>query len=250
MRVEKRAFHGYFLRGMFENRSYMRAPSYRSRWPLTFGLLAVNVAVFLLEWVLNLFHVRDAYLDYFALSVPGLAHGFLWQLITYQFMHAGILHLLLNCWVIFVFGREMEASLRPKQFLTLYFASGVIGGLVQMIGALVWPSHFGGAVVGASAAALGLVAAFAALYPERLLMLLLFFIIPLTVRAKSLLLGIVIASLFCIVFPHSLLAMLLGGNIAHAAHLGGMLTGYVFAVWIFKRSRDQLEEIVVESQSL
>jgi len=250
MRVEKWAFHVYFLRGMFENRSYMRAPSSRSRWSLTSILLAVNVGAFLLECLYHGYPPRIPDNDYFALSVQGLAHGYLWQLITYQFMHAGFLHLFLNCWVIFVFGREMEAALRPKQFFTLYFASGVMGGLVQMGGALVWPSHFGGAVVGASAAALGLVAAFAALYPERLLMLLLFFIIPLTVRAKNLLLGIAIASLFCIVFPHSFLAMLLGGNIAHAAHLGGMLTGYVFAIWIFKRSRAPLEEIVVESQSL
>src|SRR5260370_37884077 len=46
-------------------------------------------------------------------------------------MHGGILHLVLNCWAIFVFGREVEAALGRKSFLTLYFSSGIIGGLFQ-----------------------------------------------------------------------------------------------------------------------
>ena len=75
-------------------------------------------------------------------------------------------------------------------------------------------------MVGASAGAFGLVAAFATLYPERPLMLLLFFIIPVSMRAKFLLLFSALLTVFGIVFPTD--------NIAHAAHLGGMLTGIVF----------------------
>ncbi len=70
---------------------------------------------------------------YFALSVEGLRHGFVWQLLTYQFMHGGLLHLLLNCWAIYVFGREVEETLGRNSFLTLYFTSGVIGGLFQAL---------------------------------------------------------------------------------------------------------------------
>jgi hypothetical protein len=79
---------------------------------------------------------------------------------------------------------------------------------------------FAAPVVGASAGAFGLVAAFAALYPERPLTLLLFFIIPVSMRAKFLLLFSALLALFGIVFPTD--------NLAHAAHLGGMLTGIVF----------------------
>jgi hypothetical protein len=75
-------------------------------------------------------------------------------------------------------------------------------------------------VVGASAGASGLLAAFATLYPERPLMLLLFFIIPVNMRAKFLLLFGGLVTLFGLVVPT--------GNIAHAAHLGGLLTGIVF----------------------
>ena len=157
---------------------------------------------------------------YFALSVEGLRHGFVWQLLTYQFMHGGLLHLLLNCWAIYVFGREVEETLGRNRFLTLYFTSGVIGGLFQALAGVLFGGHFAAPVVGASAGAFGLVAAFATLYPERPLMLLLFFIIPVSMRAKFLLLFSALLTVFGIVFPTD--------NIAHAAHLGGMITGIVF----------------------
>ena len=158
--------------------------------------------------------------DWFALSVGGLRQGFVWQLLTYQFMHGGWLHLLLNCWAIYVFGREVEETLGRNSFLTLYFSSGVIGGLFQALAGVLVGDRFGGPVVGASAGAFGLVAAFATLYPERPLMLLLFFIIPVSMRAKFLLLFSALLTVFGLVFPMD--------NIAHAAHLGGMLTGLMF----------------------
>ena len=51
--------------------------------------------------------------SYFALSLEGLKHGFVWQLLTYQFMHGGLFHILLNGWAIYVFGRAMEETLGP-----------------------------------------------------------------------------------------------------------------------------------------
>lgn len=219
---------------MLEDRDYMRQPVYyRPYMSLTVVLLVVNAIVFLVECIFSSNPARlvpdnPFIYNYFALSLEGLEHGFIWQLLTYQFMHSGLLHILLNCWAIYVFGRVMEETLGPGKFLILYFSSGVLGGLVQMLGAVVWPSHFGTAVVGASAAALGLVAAFAALYPEQQLTLLLFFVLPVTLRAKYLLWGTALLSVFCILFPDSWLAVLMGGNIAHAAHLGGMLMGFVF----------------------
>ena len=220
---------------MLEDRDYMRQPvHYRPYLSLTVALLVANAIVFLVECILSSNPLRlvpdnPFIYNYFALSLEGLEHGFVWQLLTYQFMHSGLLHILLNCWAIYVFGRAMEETLGPGKFLILYFSSGILGGLVEMLGALVWPSHFGTAVVGASAAALGLVAAFATLYPEQQLTLLLFFVLPVTLRAKYLLWGTALVSAFCILFPDSWLAALMGGNIAHAAHLGGMLMGFVFA---------------------
>jgi len=197
----------------------MRRPAFSISWSATVVLLVVNVVAFLLQNILDRFSNFPTN-AWFALSLDGLRHGFVWQLLSYQFMHGGLWHLLLNCWAIYVFGREVEDTLGRKSFLTLYFTSGVVGGLFQALAGLLLGRHFAVPVVGASAGAFGLVAAFASLYPERPLMLLLFFIIPVNMRAKFLLLFSAVLAVFGIVFPMD--------NIAHAAHLGGMLTGIVF----------------------
>src|SRR5664279_4676933 len=98
---------------MLEDRYYMRRPTFSWRWSATVVLLMVNVAAFILQNVLGQFSNFPTN-AWFALSVEGLRHGFAWQLLTYQFMHGGLLHLLLNCWAIYIFGREVEETLGPK----------------------------------------------------------------------------------------------------------------------------------------
>src|SRR5207245_1735727 len=72
---------------------------------------------------------------YCGLSNDGLAHGRLWQLVTFQFLHWGPLpwHLLFNCLGLYFFGREVEQAIGPSSFLRLYFFSGVAGGLLQSL---------------------------------------------------------------------------------------------------------------------
>lgn len=189
----------------------------KPRYPATIAILAVNVAVFLLQYTAPRF-----FEDYLALSLDGLKSGYVWQLLTFQFMHGGFWHIFLNSWAIFVFGREVEMGLGKARMLALYFTSGVVGGLVQMLGSWVMPEHFGdGAVVGASAGAFGLVAAFAVLFPQRVLILLLFFVLPLKMRARTFLWLSLGLAVFGVIVPF--------GNIGHAAHLGGILAGYIYA---------------------
>jgi membrane associated rhomboid family serine protease len=206
---------------MLEDRDYMRQPEYGRRLSLTVALIIVNAMVFLFELLVSGYshslHIENYY---FALSVEGLKNGFVWQLLTFQFMHAGLWHLVFNCWAIYVFGRTIEETLGWKKFLILYLSSGVVGGICQVLVALLWPDLFGGPVVGASAGGFGLIAAYAVLFPERELLLLLFFILPIRLSAKMLLLLSAVLALAGIVFPI--------GNIANAAHLGGMLAGVVF----------------------
>lgn len=214
---------------MLEDRYYMRQSQFDSRRSATMWLLIANVVAFLVECIHYGYPPMPRAGDLFALSWDGLRHGYVWQLVTFQFMHAGLLHIIVNCWAIFAFGREVEMALGVKRFLILYFSSGIIGGLFQgLAGGLylifpsAWALAFTAPTVGASAGALGLVAAFAMLFPERLLTLLLFFIIPVNMRAKFLLLFAGLLSLFGILFPSST------GTVADAAHLGGMLTGMFF----------------------
>jgi membrane associated rhomboid family serine protease len=209
---------------MLENRDYMRRTPDGFRWSATVVLLVVNAVAFILQLTVLPHVIHESYL---ALSLEGLRRGYVWQLLTFQFLHAGWLHLILNCWALYMFGRDVEWTLGKARFITLYFSSGVVGGLFQEFAALIWPHYFGSAVVGASAGIFGAVSAFAMLFPERPLMLLILFVIPLKMRAKYLLLINLLLTALGLSFPKSFF----GGNVAHAAHLGGILTGLAFIRW-------------------
>ena len=247
---------------MLEDRDYMRqpepyeprwAPRLRWRWSWTILLLAAYAAVFIAQLAANHFFpdnpvfntrlvVTDAGVDrvpgWLPLSVEGLERGYVWQLVTYQFLHAGWLHLIFNGWAIFVFGRALEDLLGGKKFLALFFSSGIVGGVFQALVALLWPQYFGGPVVGASACAFGLVAAFATLFPEQELTLFLYFI-PVQLRAKTLL--YVSAALAWAGFA---LPRLIMPGTAHAAHLGGMAMGWFFVRKILRGDWPRLKSFL------
>ena len=207
---------------MLEDRDYMRQPEYGSGGvSFAVALVVVNTAIFLAElMVFNNPSGADFIDNYLALSLGGLQHGYVWQLLTYQFLHGGWLHLIFNMLAIFFFGRPVEVALGRNRFLALYLTCGVIGGLCQMAAAFAWPGYFGGAVVGASAGGYGLVAAFAVMnWWERFTLLIYF--IPVTMRGRTLLwCSIGLAAVGIVLTPHS--------NIANVAHLGGILTGALF----------------------
>ncbi len=200
---------------MLDDRYYMRQETFETKRSMTMVLLVASLGTFLLQHFLYRFpHIPID--EYFALSPSGLARGFLWQLLTFQFMHAGLLHIFFNAWAIYVFGRDVEQALGQKSYLTLYLASGVMGGLVQCLASLL-PGGHAGPVVGASAGVFGLVAAYALLFPERVLLL--FFVIPM--KAKWLVAVMGFVAVYGVLAP--------SGNVAHAAHLGGLLFGLFYA---------------------
>ncbi len=207
------------------DRHYMREPEYpsggTSGWSVNAKLMAGIVAAFVVQVIAQQSLGEARVTHYMALHLEGLRQGFIWQLLTFQFMHGGLMHLIFNLITIYFFGRPIEDALGGKRMLQLYLASGVVGGLLQMVAGWFLPQYFGGAVVGASAGAFGLVAAFATLYPDRLLTLLIFFIIPVSMRARTLLwISIGLAGLG--ILMHN-------DGIAHAAHLGGIMAG---VAWI------------------
>lgn len=190
----------------------------------TYKLMIVNAVVYVLHQVLE-FWGGVPVLDYLALSFGGLVRGQIWQLLTFQFLHGSTLHLLLNLVVIFFFGRAIEEALGARRMLQLYFTSGVVGGVCQILFQILMAlmrdgSFLRGGVVGASAGAFGLVAAFATLFPYRRITLLLFFVIPVSMTARMLLWMSVGLGVLGILIP--------GDGIAHAAHLGGILAAVLF----------------------
>ena len=224
---------------MLEDRDYMRQPEFQEPrwtppsvrgWPLTVWFLITYALVFILQWVFSRTVPGSGEMmeKYFALSNEGLAHGYIWQLVTYQFMHASVAHIVLNCFAIYSFGVEVERMLGARRFAALMFSSGIVGGIVQSFAAFIWPDYFGHApVVGASASAFGLVATFALLLPHQEITMYVLYIIPVTMRAKTLLYVLGGMALAGFSFPG--LANKLLGPVAHCAHLGGMVTGIFFA---------------------
>ena len=202
------------------DRTYMREEPSRQGWSFTVIILVLNAAVFFAEYANGRQSVRT-FMEYGALSLDGLKRGFVWQLLTYQFLHGGMMHLVLNSVGLYFFGRPMELMLGRKAFLKIYFLSGLVGGVLQVSLAFISP-QFGGPMVGASAGICGLIAAFALLSPDSIIYL--FFVIP--VRAKYFLpLMILMSAVF--VFTSR------GDGIAHGAHLGGTLFGVAYLRWFY-----------------
>jgi membrane associated rhomboid family serine protease len=198
-----------------------------SRRSMALTIIIILGICFVIQNLL-LYYSRFPVYQLFGMTENTLAKGWLWQLFTFNFLHApfgngGFFHILFNCWAIWVFGQAVEEAFGPKKLLALFIVTGVGGGLLQGIGALLLPTHFGGNVVGASAGVFGFIAAFAALFPARQLTLLLFFIIPVTITAKFLLIFSAAISIFGILIP--------SGHVAHGAHLGGLLAGLAFVRW-------------------
>jgi membrane associated rhomboid family serine protease len=207
----------------------------------TLTLIALNVIIyFLVDWADR--HTTIP-VENLALSREGLQHGRWWELISFQFLHAPLsrpfsvrnllaivpLHLLLNCWGIFVFGPPVEFTIGKRNFWMLYLSSGVAGGLLQIF-ASVLSHHFGGPVVGASAGLFGLVAAFTTLYPDTRLTVLVLMVLPVRMTANTML--TVAAALTVIgLIINGFWPNLAINRVAHAAHLGGLIAGLAFLRW-------------------
>lgn len=183
--------------------------------PWTLRLILANAAVFLLQGLLPGFG------RYFYL-VPATVLREPWTLVTYMFLHGGLMHLLFNMLALFFFGPRLELRLGSRHFLGLYFAGGIAGGLLS----LVFPVPFAPiAIVGASGAVFGVFLAFAMFWPREQIYI--WGILP--IEARWLVAIATAISLFS-GFGAA------GGGIAHFAHLGGFLGGFLYLKWLELRS--------------
>lgn len=186
--------------------------------PVTVSLAAACVAGYALE-VLLLSGTRGIDLSGWALSGQALADGRWWTALTHIFLHANLLHLMVNVLALWFVGPEVELMLGRMRYLVLYFLSGIAGGLLQT--AFSAPSA---QLVGASGAVCGVLLSFTTAHPEMPLRALLFFILPVSMKARTLGWGIIIVSLLCALFR-------IVPQIGHLAHLGGALTGAMLTFW-------------------
>jgi membrane associated rhomboid family serine protease len=197
----------------------------------TWVLIALNLAFFAYErWLRRTDPERGLWFEVnHSLSLEGLRQGAWWQCLSFQFLHGGWVHLAMNLLFLHSIGPVIETTLGRWRFLVLYLFSGTVGGVLHVAGAWLMPDAFGRPVVGASAGLSGLLAALGALYAEQRLRVLLFFVIPLEIRAKHLLLAGILAS--------AVGAVVAVGPIAHLAHLGGFIGGLAWLLLVPSDSR-------------
>jgi len=185
--------------------------------PVTRTLLILNVAIFALQYVMGPFLLR-----WFALWPPAStqfpgAPGFeVWQLLTYGFLHGGLTHLFFNMFALYMFGGEIERLFGARRFVTYYLVC-VVGAAIAQLVVISNIDSRPVPTVGASGGVFGLLLAFGMAFPQRRIMLL-FPPIPMP------------AWLF--VTLYGLLELYLGvtgsgQGIAHFAHLGGMVAGFI-----------------------
>lgn len=205
---------------------------YRPKQPeILKWIILSTIGVFILQVILgNWFHNPYFFGRFFALSTVAVGHGFLWTVITYAFLHGSFLHILGNMLVVYFMGRELLPILGAKRFLQLYFVAAAGGGIVWLTLAFLLGNQV--PLMGASAAAFALLIVFACLYPNRKVTLLLYFIIPITIRPKYIAYFAVGGTLFALFF-FELPGMT---NTAHSAHLGGIIVGWLFYQYAFGKS--------------
>ncbi len=186
------------------------------RKPLvTYGLIAVNVLLFLMGYWFNfdnLVFSKTAFLD--------LEPGAFLSLITHQFLHGGWGHLVFNLLFLYIFGDNLEGSLGPVFFLLFYLSCGVGGALFEVY----LDPNFGlegpGLLMGASGSISGVLAGYFLRYPRAQILTWVIFIIFIKIRAVWFI-GIWIALQFLFEF------MSPGDGTAYIAHIGGFITGLV-----------------------
>jgi rhomboid-like protein len=239
--------------------SAYRPSPFANLTPVVKNLLIINIILAVATFILrNQVDLNDLFGAYYFNS----PHFRVWQLFTYMFMHAPLqqqpIHLLFNMLTLFMFGPILEYSLGPKRFLSLYFICGIGAIILQtliqaievhsILGSFTLAGAdangvasqidlasiekikavYGTSTVGASGAIFGLLVAFGMLYPNMELMIL---FIPMPVKAKYAIIGYILIELFSGVSPRS------GDNVAHFAHIGGALVGFiVIKIWRLRSS--------------
>ena len=213
--------------------------------PVVKNLLIINVLLYLATFTMNRFHIDLT--DYLGLHFFMASDFKPYQLITYMFMHGNFEHLFFNMFALWMFGNTLENIWGSKRFLLFYMLCGIGAGLCQEVvqyiqyatslaqydnvsfgnGQLISMADYLNLLntVGASGAIYGLLLAFGMMFPNS--MIYLYFFVP--IKAKWFVIGYAVIELVS--------GFIGGGNVAHFAHLGGMLFGLILILVWKKKGR-------------
>jgi len=174
-------------------------------------IISINFLIFILQYLSGM---EDELFTIFGI-VPSKTFGelMLWQPFTYLFFHGGVWHVLINMFVLWMFGSELEKFWGKKEFLRFFFITGIGSGLITILFSLSSTNP----VVGASGAIYGVLLAYGLMFPNRLVYL--YFLIPIKVKYLVILIGTI--AFFSSLNPGN-------SNISHLTHLSGMVIGFIY----------------------
>jgi membrane associated rhomboid family serine protease len=185
-------------------------------------IIIINVAVFLIQMMDPA--IMEQMVKYLGLTPAAvLQEGYLWQIVSYMFLHGSFMHIFFNMYALLMFGMPIEQTWGSRRFLIYYFVTGAGAGITIFV---INTFFVGGMApyiptIGASGAIFGVLLAFGILFPDS--QILIFFIFPL--KAKYL---VVLYGLFTM---GAVIATGGGGPISHAGHLGGLLFGLAWFLY-------------------
>ena len=170
-----------YMRGQGEKKSALS--DFFGRISAVKALIIINVAIFVIGAFVDRFFGYGTFFSMFDLSLPGLASGKIWTVITYSFLHAGLAHIAFNMIALYFMGTPLESWIGSRKFLFVYFAGALAGAALWLL------FSFGSPVglVGASASVMAVFACFCALYPPMPVTFLLFFVLPISIKPINLL---------------------------------------------------------------
>lgn len=211
--------------------------------PVVLNLIIINVLVFIAEELFGGSGDSNWMFDFGALHHYKSDYFHVYQIITHMFMHGGFFHLLFNMFVLWMFGTAMERVWGPKIFLIFYFICGIFAALTQLadysyvyhnIELATSAENFqlmlrNNPTVGASGAIMGILAAFGYTYPDTKLFIM---PIPFPIKAKWAIIGIIALDVFGGV------SKVAGDNVAHFAHLGGAVAGFLLVYFWNKNKKN------------
>ncbi len=188
-------------------------------------LVTSNVVLFLLNMIVgNAMTVR---LGLSPLAV--LTQFAFWQPVSYMFLHASVSHVLFNMLALWMFGTELERTWGTRFFVKYYLISGIGAALTTVLLSLVIGDIYYSLTVGASGAIYGILVAYAMYFPHRTIYYIIF---PMPARVYVLLAG-AMAFMFSVGGG--------GGGVAHTAHLGGFVVGYLYLKSLRGRPMDEIK---------
>ena len=178
-------------------------------------LILINVIIFCL---IEISGQRNLFFMTFGLVPHSILNEYkIWQTFTYMFIHGGLLHIVFNMFILWIFGKDLEIEWGKNKFLIFYFICGLGSGFITFL----FNIHSFIPIVGASGAIYGLLVAYGFSYPNRIIYL--YGLVPISV--KYLILGLGCISFFASISTSK-------SNISHITHLFGMIIGALYMIII------------------